>query len=71
MPLTAEELAEFARSVGHAVLQIQELEGTLAVHLVLVHKADARAARRDVETMSQVTGRWSETFVCVIIRFGS
>jgi hypothetical protein len=51
MPLTAEELAEFARSVGHAVLQIQELEETLAVHLVFVHKADARAARRDVETM--------------------
>jgi hypothetical protein len=51
MPLTAEELAEFARLVGYAVLQSQALEETLALHLVMVHKADAKAARRDVETM--------------------
>jgi hypothetical protein len=49
MPLTAEELAEFARLVGYAVLQSQALEETLALHLVMVHKADAKAARRDVE----------------------
>jgi hypothetical protein len=51
MPLTAEEFAEFARLVGHAVLQIQELEEILAVNLVIVHKTDAKAALRDVETM--------------------
>ena len=51
MPLTAEEFAEFARLVGYAVLHIQELEEILAVHLVIVHKTDAKAALRDVETM--------------------
>ena len=51
MPLTAEEFAEVASSVGHAVWQIQVLEETAAVHLVIVHKADAKTARRDVETM--------------------
>jgi hypothetical protein len=51
MPLTAEELAELTRHVGYAVLQIQELEETLALHLVLVYEADAKTARRDVETM--------------------
>ena len=51
MPLTAEEFTEFVRLVGHAVLQIQELEEILAMHLVIVHKTDARVALRDVETM--------------------
>ncbi|SRR6266496_3075581 len=51
MPLTAGEFAEVASFVGHAVWQIQILEETVAVHLVLVHKADAKTARRDVEAM--------------------
>jgi hypothetical protein len=51
MPLTAEEFAEVASFLGHAVWQIQVLEETVAVHLVAVHKADAKTARRDVETM--------------------
>ena len=51
MSLTAEEFAEVASFVGHAVWQIQVLEETTAVHLVMVHKADAKTARRDVETM--------------------
>jgi hypothetical protein len=51
MPLTAEEFAEVAFFVGHAVWQIQILEETAAVHLVMVHKADAKTVRRDVETM--------------------
>jgi len=51
MSLTAEEFEKFAALLGHAVLQIQVLEETLAVHLVIVHKADAKAARRDIETM--------------------
>jgi hypothetical protein len=57
MPLTAEELSELTRLVGYAVLQIQVLEETLQVHLVLVHKADAKAARRDVETMFAKTSK--------------
>ena len=51
MHLTAEEFAEVASFVGHAVWQIQILEETVAVHLVLVHKADAKTARRDVQAM--------------------
>ena len=51
MSLTAEEFAEVASFLGHAVWQIQILEETVAVHLVLVHKADAKTARRDVEAM--------------------
>jgi hypothetical protein len=51
MPLTAEEFAEVASFVGHAVWQIQVLEETAAVHLVMVRKVDAKTARRDVETM--------------------
>jgi hypothetical protein len=51
MPLTAEEFADVASFVGHAVWQIQVLEETAAVHLVMVHKADAKTARREVETM--------------------
>ena len=51
MPLTAEEFAQVASFVGHAIWQIQVLEQTAAVHLVLVHKVDTKKARRDVETM--------------------
>jgi hypothetical protein len=51
MALTAEEFSEVASHIGHAVWQIQVLEETVALHLVLVHKADAKAARRDVTTM--------------------
>jgi hypothetical protein len=51
MPLTAEEFSDFASFVGHAVWQIQVLEETAAVHLVMVHKVDAKTARRDVESM--------------------
>jgi hypothetical protein len=51
MPLTSEEYAEVASFVGHAVWQIQVLEETAAVHLVMVHKTDAKTARSDVETM--------------------
>jgi len=57
MPLTAEELAELTRLIGYAVLQIQELEEILQLHLVLVHKADAKTARRDVETMFAKTAK--------------
>lgn len=51
MPLTAEEFSDVASYIGHAVWQIQVLEETVALHLVLVHKADAKTARRDVATM--------------------
>jgi hypothetical protein len=51
MPLTTEEFAEVASFVGHAVRQIQVLEETVALHLVLVHKTDAKTARRDAENM--------------------
>ena len=51
LPLTAEEFAEVASFVGHAVLQIQVLEETAAVHLVMIHKTDAKTARREVEAM--------------------
>ena len=51
MTLTAEEFSEVASYIGHAVWQIQILEETVALHLVLVNKADAKAARRDVMTM--------------------
>lgn len=57
MPLTAQEFAEFAAFVSHAVWQTQVLEETLAVHLVIVHKADAKAARRDAETMFAKTSK--------------
>src|SRR5437899_13005263 len=51
MPLTAEEFSDVASFVGHAVWQIQVLEETVAVHLVMVHKVDAKTARRDAEEM--------------------
>ena len=47
MPLTAEEFSDVASFVGHAVWQIQVLEETVAVHLVMVHKVDAKTARRE------------------------
>ena len=47
----AEQFYEVAALIGHAVWQIQVLEETVAVHLVLVHKADAKTARREVEAM--------------------
>jgi hypothetical protein len=51
MPLTPEEFSEVPAYIGHAVWQIQVLEETVALHLVLVHKVDAKTARRDVATM--------------------
>jgi len=57
MPLTDEELAELTRRVGYAVLQIQELEETLQVHLVRVYKADEKAAWREVEAMFEKTSK--------------
>src|SRR5438067_12424071 len=57
MPLTADEFSEVASFVGHAVWQIQVLEESVALHLVLVHKVDAKSARRDAETMFAKTSK--------------
>src|SRR5438067_12898164 len=57
MPLTADEFSEVASFVGHAVWQIQVLEESVALHLVLVHKVDAKTARRDAETMFAKTSK--------------
>jgi len=51
MSLTVEEFSDVASFVGHAVWQIQVLEETVALHLVMVHKVDAKTARRDTEKM--------------------
>ncbi|HZS18163.1 MAG TPA: hypothetical protein VFA51_09565 [Candidatus Udaeobacter sp.] len=51
MPLTPEEFSHVAAHIGAAVWQIQVLEETVALHLVLVHKVDAKTARRDIEAM--------------------
>src|SRR5437899_5521685 len=50
-PLKPDQLAEVALEVGFALWQIQILEATVGVYLVLVHEASPATSRIEVEAM--------------------